>query len=156
MKYRFFGICIVGVLALLTGQQQAFAQKQGVYLTQASARLAKLIDAGNGEGYTLINNKFSLGGGWLKKSEEWTTLYSINLTGGKKYRVIASGDDDAKDVDLRILDAKMNQVAIDDGTAVDAIINFTPKMTGKYTVQIRVFDSKGGVDSLCISALMAK
>lgn len=149
-------VCLAGMFAA-TGADRAAAQtKQGVYLTQASIRLAKLIDAGNGDGYALVNNKFSLGGGWLKKSEDWTTLYSVNLTGGKNYRVIASGDDDAKDVDLRILDAKMQQVALDDSTAVDAVINFTPKATGKYTVQIRLYDSKGNVDSLCISALLVK
>jgi hypothetical protein len=152
------GVCLVSVLAVLGSASSASAQlKQGKYVTQASARLAKLVDAGNGDGFSLHNNSFSLGGGWLKKNQDtWTPIYSVNLTAGKKYRCLATGDDDAKDVDLRIMDSKGNQVAIDDGVAVDAIVNFNPKMSGKYTVQIRLYDSRENFDSVCISAMMVK
>jgi hypothetical protein len=150
------GVCLVSVLAVLGSANRASAQlKQGKYITQASTRLAKLVDAGNEAGFSLHNNSFSLGGGWLKKNQDkWTPIYSVNLTAGKKYRFLATGDDDAKDVDLRIMDANGAQVAIDESTAVDAVVNFTPKVTGKYTVQIRLYDSKENFDSVCISAMM--
>jgi hypothetical protein len=150
------GICLVSVLAVTGSDERATAQmKQGKYVTQASARLAKLIDAGNTDGYSLHNNSFSLGGGWLKKNQDaWVPIYSVNLTAGKKYRFLASGDDDAKDVDLRVIDPKGNQVAIDEGTAVDAVVDFTPKVSGKYKVEIRLYDSKGDDDCVCISAMM--
>ena len=34
------------------------------------------------------------------------------------------------------------------------VVNFTPKVSGKYTVQIRLYESKGDFDSVCISAMM--
>jgi hypothetical protein len=149
------GVCLVSVLAVLGSASSARAQlKQGKYITQASTRLAKLVDAGNADGFSLHNNSFSLGGGWLKKSEKWIPIYSVNLTAGKKYRFLASGDDDAKDVDLRIMDANGAQVAIDESTAADAVVNFTPKTSGKYTVQIRLYASNMDFDAVCISAMM--
>jgi hypothetical protein len=163
MQKRFlsaFSVCAFGVLAVLVGANRASAQGQGPYITQASARLAKLVDAGNDKGYNLHNNSFSLGGGWLKQSEEWVSIYSIQLTAGKKYRFLATGDDDAKDVDLRVLNAKGDVVAKDESTAVDAVVDYSPKTTGKYKVEIRLFASKkaGGreVDCVCISAVMVK
>jgi hypothetical protein len=148
------GVCLMSVLAVLGGADRASAQ-QGKYVTQASTRLAKLIDAGNTDGFSLADNSFSLGGGWLKKSQnDWIPIYSVNLTAGKKYRFLATGDDDAKDVDIRIMDPKGTQVAIDESTAVDAVVNFTPKVTGKYSVQIRLYDSMGDAPCVCISAMM--
>lgn len=149
------GIFPAFLLALLADPRDAGAQtKQGKYLTQASTRLAALVDAGNKAGYTLYSNSFTLGGGWLKKSDEWAVSYPVELTAGKKYRFLAAGDDDAKHVDLRVLDPKGDQVAIDDEKTVDAVINYTPKMTGKYTVQIRLHDSKGENPCVCLCAVM--
>ena len=103
------GVCLLSVLAVLDAARVPPAAprlKQGKYISQASAHLAKLVDAGNADGFSLHNNSFSLGGGWLKKSQDgWVAIYSVNLKAGKKYRFLATGDDDAKDVDLRVLDA---------------------------------------------------
>ena len=60
---RTLGACLVGALAMLAGGERALAQKQGVYVVQASTRLGKLVDKGNADGYSLYSNKFSLGGG---------------------------------------------------------------------------------------------
>src|SRR4051794_22682647 len=89
---------LVSVTALFVGASSASAQ-QGAYVTQASARLAKLVDKGNDDGFNLQKNSFSVGGGWLKKSSEWVGIYTVQPTAGKKYRFLASGDDDATDVD---------------------------------------------------------
>jgi hypothetical protein len=149
------GVCLVSVLAVLGSANRASAQiKQGKYITQASARLAELVDAGNKAGYSLHNNAFTLGGGWLKKSEEWVVSYPVEFTAGKKYRLVAAGDDDAKHLDLRILDSKGNQVAIDDEKTVDAVINYSPKVTGKYTVQMRLHDSRNDNACVCVCAVM--
>ncbi len=70
------GVCLASVLAVLGSASSASAQ-QGKYVTQASARLSKLVDAGNTDGYSLPNNSFSLGGGWLKKlirhNDKWVS-----------------------------------------------------------------------------------
>jgi hypothetical protein len=146
---------LVAATLVLVGAGRASAQ-QGVFITQASARLAKLVDQGNKDGYQLENNRFSLGGGWLKKGDDWVSIYSVHLTADKAYRFLASGDNDAMDVDLRVLDRDNKVVALDDGTEADAVVNFTPKVAGKYFVQIRLYSSRKDFDAVCISALMVK
>ena len=131
--------------------------QQGVYVTQAAARLSKLVDKANKDGYELQDNSFSIGGGWLKKSNDWVGIYSVQLTEGQQYRFLASGDNDAKDVDLRIMDLKgKTQYAADVDVAADAIVNFTPKASGRYLVQLRLFDSQGDVPAVCLSVVMQK
>jgi hypothetical protein len=118
---RFLGVMILlfagllGLLSLVASDNIASAQDgQGAYVTQSTARLTKLIDAGNKDGYTLQNNTFSAGGGWLKQSTtDWVPLFYVNLQAGKKYRFLAAGDNDAKDVDLEVQDAAGKQVAVD-------------------------------------------
>ena len=150
------GVCVATVLALVVGTNQASAQ-QGAYITQASARLAKLVDKGNSDGYKLQNNSFSVGGGWLKKSDEWVGIYTVQLTAGKQYRFLASGDNDARDVDLRITDLKGEKVLkADVDTAADAIVNLTPKTSGRYLVQIRLYSSREDLDAVCLSVMMVK
>jgi hypothetical protein len=152
------GICLLSAAAILVGATRSDAQgvKQGAYVTQAAARLAKLVDSGNGAGFALANNSFSLGGGWLKKSEKWISIYSVNLVEGKKYRFLASGDDDAKDVDLRVMDSDGNQVAIDQKIDLNAVVDYIPAKTGKYLVQIRLFNSNSNYDAVVLSAMMIK
>jgi len=149
------GACLASLLALV-GASSANAQ-QGVFITQASARLSKLVDKGNTDGYSLQSNSFSIGGGWLKKGDAWVSCYTVQLTAGKQYRFLASGDNDAKDVDLRVTDLKgEKEFAADVDTAADAVVNFTPKVTGRYLVQIRLYSSRENVDAVCLSVVMGK
>ena len=57
---------LVVALAL---EQRTAQQGQGQYVTEAAARLSKLIAAANKDGYILQDNNFSIGGGWLKQSQ---------------------------------------------------------------------------------------
>jgi len=130
---------------------------QGKYVNSASARLVKLINTANGDGYKLANNSFSIGGGWLKQTgTEWVTLYTTVLSKGTDYRLIAAGDMDAKDVDLQILDDRGNVVASDTATSPEAIVNFRPSATARYTVRIRLFASAGNAPCVCLSILMTR
>jgi hypothetical protein len=147
-------VVLAGVAALVVGENRASAQ-QGPYITQASERLGKLVDKGNKNGFTLQKNSFSIGGGWLKKSKEWVPIYSVELKAGKEYRFLAAGDDDAKDVDLRVMSPKGNQVAIDADVDRDAIVNFTPKVSGRYTVEIRLYSSRDDLDAVVLSVMMS-
>jgi len=163
MKKRFswrrvLAVCLTCVFAVLAGEGRAVAQEgQGVYITQASARLTKLVDAGNKKGYQLHNNSFSVGGGWLKQSaEKWVVLYSIQLTAGKEYVFLAAGDDDAKDVDLRIQDSNNEEVAKDDKIYPEAVVVFRPKTSGLYTISARLFDSRENYDCVVLSVMMVK
>jgi len=134
------GICLA---MLLIATENANAQ-QGQYVTQAATRLGKLIDKGNSEGFRLAANKFSLGGGWLAQGTEYVSLFTINLEAGKKYRFLAAGDDDARDVDIRVMDPSKNVVAEEAKTDATAEVDFTPKTSLRYLVQVRVFKSRAG------------
>ncbi len=162
MKQRFSmrGVLVVCVasVAVLAGAGRGVAQEgQGVFITQASARLTKLVDTGNKKGYQLHNNSFSIGGGWLKQSaEKWVVLYSIQLTADKEYVFLAAGDNDAKDVDLRIQDSNKNEVAKDDKVNPEAVVVFRPKTSGVYTISVRLFDSRENYDCVVLSVVMVK
>jgi len=161
MKQRFsvrsaLAACLVSVIAVLAGEGRAVAQ-QGAYITQASARLTKLVDTSNKQGFLLENNSFSIGGGWLKQSQTaWIPIYSIKLNAGKTYRFLAAGDNDARDVDLDILDSNNNVVAKDDDTAAEAAVQFTPGVTGIYRVRLRLYASDNNVDCVCLGIMMVK
>src|SRR5260370_40167511 len=50
-RWRFaLGVCLASVLALVVSENRASAQ-QGKYITQASARLSKLVEVANDDGY---------------------------------------------------------------------------------------------------------
>ena len=150
------GVCLVSVLSVLATENRAAAQ-QGVYITQASARLTKLIDASNKDGYVLKDNAFSIGGGWIKQSKEkWVPMYTVQLVAGKQYRFLAAGDNDAKDVDLDVRDSSGKTVAADDATAAEAVVTYTPTLSGPYTVRIRLYDSQGDVPCVCLGIVMVK
>jgi len=61
-------------------------------------------------------------------------LYTLTLQGKQKYRFLAAGDADARDVDLDIQDLKGKTLKADVGTEPEAVVNFTPNVTGKYLV----------------------
>jgi hypothetical protein len=77
------------------------------------------------------------------------------LTGGKKYRFIAAGDADARDVDLEVQDANGKVVAKDVRTDPEAIVEFTPQNTGRYLVRIRLYASDNHLPCFCLGVVMA-
>jgi hypothetical protein len=145
------------MLVMLAAAGPASAQQgQGKFITQASERLAKLVGEANGEGYKLASNKFSVGGGWLKQSSEWMTLYTINLEKGKNYRILAAGDNDARDVDVQLLDPNDKVMASDTKTDPEAVVDFRPKVSQRYQVRVRLFASRNDLPSLTLAIVMVK
>lgn len=156
LRSRFvLGALVAGLLTLSVGENRAQAQ-QGKYVTEASARLIKLINNANGNGYKLHDNTFSIGGGWLKQSNTWVDLFTMNLQAGKEYRFLAAGDADARDVDLQIVDANGNVVAADVATNPEAVVNFTPQNNGRYLVRVRLFSSDNSLPCVCLAIALAK
>jgi hypothetical protein len=153
------GVLLVSVLALAVPGHDAAAQQgqgQGQYITEAAARLSKLISSANKDGFTLQDNNFSIGGGWLKKdTDKWVPLFTLTLQAGKKYRFLASGDADARDVDLQVQDLNGKTLASDEDTAADAIVNFTPAATQKYLVRVRLYASDQNVPCVCLAVVMS-
>jgi hypothetical protein len=150
------GACVAAVLLVGAGHSAtAGGTGQGKYLTQASKRLAELIGQGNDAGYMLANNKFSVGGGWLKQSkEDWVKLFTIGLEAGKKYRFLAAGDDDALDVDIKISDKDGNVVGKDASTAKTAEVDVKIKKSDRYLVEVRLYKSNKNRPSLTLATVM--
>jgi hypothetical protein len=151
-------VCLGGLLALFGLPQCACAQEgQGKYVTEAAVRLIKLVGSANKEGYALQDDKFSIGGGWLNQGKEkWVALYKVELEQGKKYRFIAVGDEDAKDVDLEVKDADGKVVARDVKTDPEAVVDFAPTASGTFAVQIRLYDSVRNLPCVCLAVVMTK
>jgi hypothetical protein len=152
------GIGLASVCALLAGLNGAGAQDgQGIFITQAAARLQKGIDAANKDGYKLKDNSFSIGGGWIKQSKkDWVSLYKLNLQPGKDYRFLASGDSDARDVDLEVLNPNGDVVASDTAKDPNAIVDYRPKVGGQYTVRVRLFESRSNLPCVCLGIVLVK
>lgn len=150
--------CLAGLLTVHVGADRACAQEgQGKYITEATVRLIKQVDTANAAGFKLQDNTFSIGGGWLKKSTTtWIPLYTVQLNAGKDYRFLASGDADAKDVDLQVVDAKGAPVKTDADEAADARIDFRPTVSGLYTVRIRLYASEKDYPCVCLAIVMSK
>ena len=153
---------MISLVGLQPGSPAAAQQSgQGKLLMEVSARLALLIGKANQAGYEIQDNKAAVGGAYLtpgltpgEKDKAWTPVLTVSLDAGKKYRFLAAGDDNAKDVDLEIHDPKGKLLAADVGKEADAIVDFTPKVAGKYTVRVRLFESKQNVSCFCLAVVM--
>ncbi|MBI2806328.1 MAG: hypothetical protein HYX68_15220 [Planctomycetes bacterium] len=154
---RFAGVvCLASLLSVFVTADRAVAQ-QGKYITEATVELIKMVNTANGAGYKLQDNSFSIGGGWLRQSAStWVPLYTVQLQGGRDYRFLASGDADARDVDLRVLDSNNQVVASDASTARNALVNYRPTNTGRFTVQIRLYSSANNLPCVCLGIVMSK
>lgn len=145
---------LVLVCGLATESVQAQPPRQGPYITQATQRLIKLIDIANQDRYLLTDDAFSIGGGWIKKGPEWVTLYTVPLQAGKNYRVIAAGDNDARDVDVQIVDANGNVVASDVATDSEAVVNYRAASSQRYSVRLRLYASDQDLPCVCLGIIM--
>ncbi len=159
-RFAFGAVVLFGMALLLPGRTATAQDKtgQGKYLTEASARLGKLIGTANQAGYVFYNNQFSVGGGWLQQGENnWVNLYTVTLQAGKNYRIMAAGDFDAKDVDLQIADLKATKAfKTDEDTASEAVIDFTPNVTQRYLVRVRLYDSNQNLPCMCLAIVMVQ
>ena len=149
-------LVVSALVVAVPGNSTAQQRGQGQYVTEAAARLSKQIEKANNDGYIFQDNNFSIGGGWLKQSQQnWVPLYTLNLQAGKKYRFIAAGDADAEDVDLEIKDSSGKTLKADVGTDPIAVVDFSPETTGKYLVRLRLYKSDRNEPCLCLAVVMS-
>jgi hypothetical protein len=149
------GICLTCLLALMGSGDQANAQGN-TYLNQAAKRLSKRIDKANSEVYVLVSNQLSFGGGWLKQSKEWTSLFTITLEAGKDYRFVVEGDDDARDIDLQLMDPAGKVVAIDVRLPPTSEVNYRPAKTLPYVVRVRLYASRNNLPCMVLATALVK
>ncbi|MBI1831493.1 MAG: hypothetical protein HYR84_08590 [Planctomycetes bacterium] len=150
-------VCLASLIGVLASDNRASAQHQGRFVSEAAERLHKAIDRANDAGYTLHDNAFSIGGGWIKQSKKnWILLFTKTLKAGQPYKFLAAGDKDARDVDIEIIDEDGKVVAKDADPDATAVVNFTPKNTGKYQVRVRLYESRSNVPCVCLAIVMTK
>lgn len=68
-------------------------------------------------------------------------LMSVNLTAGRSYFIVASGCEDAFDVDVMVYDQNSNLVARDNDASAVAVAKVTPRWTGKFFIKVRMHRS---------------
>lgn len=77
-----------------------------------------------------------------------------NLDPKKQYRIIASGDNDTEDLDLRIVDPAGEVVDKDTTTSRNAEVTFRPVRQQDYVIELRLYESKD--NSVCLGAVLWK
>jgi hypothetical protein len=64
-----------------------------------------------------------------------------SFTKGERYAVVAGGDNGVKDLDVKILDERGNEVAADTQTDANPVVEFTVPRTGQYTIKLVMYQS---------------
>lgn len=104
-----------------------------------------LLPAGLPANAAGLDEGWSLGGSSLNEGEK--ASYTREFYAGVTYVIAASGDKDARDVDIRILDRDGRVVEEDTGSSKDATVTFRPKSTGRYTIELHLAEARAR--SLC-------
>jgi hypothetical protein len=154
---RYLVQCACGLLILGASAGAAYSQGPGRYFKEASDRLAPLIDKAAKDGYSFPPNAFTFGGSFIKKdTNSWVPVYTVQLVEGRTYVFLAAGDNDTRDLDIDIQDAAGKTLVSDTDTAAEAVVTFTPRVSGRYTVRLRLYDSEQGLPCYCFAAMMSK
>jgi len=145
---------------LLHGGSLAAQQSVATYSKEAMDNLVPLLAKAAKDGYSMEPSSLTIYGGWLPRgraqgTERWISVLILkNLDPAKQYRLIAAGDNDTKDLDLRVLDPSGKIVLEDTATARDAEVTFRPSRVQDYTIQMRLYDSSD--NCVCIGAVLRR
>jgi hypothetical protein len=133
------------------------AVKGGKFIVEAAKRLSRLVDDGRKAGYKLPLNGLALVGGWLRQGENnWVDFYNVSVDEGKTYRFLAAGDDDAIDLDLRVLSGNGRVVAEDVALEPEAAVQHRAAATERCPMRLRLYASDRNHPCVCLAVVMAK
>jgi hypothetical protein len=155
-----FVLAAVVAASFLQGGPVAAQGSVATYSKEAMDDLVLLLKKAAKDGYTMEPRTTTIFGGWLPKgqgrgNEPWIPLLVLkNLEPNKAYRVIAAGDNDTIDLDLRIVDPDGKVVATDASTLRDAEVTFRPTRRQDYVIQLRLYNSTD--NCVCIGAILSK
>lgn len=126
------------IFFLLCGLPQiVFSQwKPGKYMKQAVDRVVNygiLLEQnsktlGLADGTCLLGAVLAGDGGYSD--------YTFHLKASRKYTFIGGGDDDVKDLDLKLMDSKGTIVASDTKDDRVPVVHFKPSVDGSYTIRL--------------------
>jgi hypothetical protein len=75
--------------------------------------------------------------GWFAEGEE--KAFTFDVTAGKSYVVAGGGDNNAKDLDICVYDAKGSRVNCDEETDDVPLVLFDATMTGRYRAVLKAY-----------------
>jgi hypothetical protein len=152
---------IVLFAAGLLPASPAFAQRTvAPYGKEAMESLGHLLDKAAKDGFAMPVATTTFFGCWMPKGdktgkEQWlSVLVATKLSPGKTYRIIAAGDNDTIDLDLRILDPSGAVVVEDNLVTREPQVTFTPAREQDYTIQLRLYHSRD--NCVCVGAILQK
>ncbi len=154
LRGMFVSSLCMGVLLGVANRSQA-QNDTSQYVEEAAKNLRPVIKTAVDDGYRMQKG-LTLAGGWLDKGENWTKMLSLELSGGRSYRIVGAGDFDAKNVDMRITDRDGKELVADKGVQKTPVVNFTPPVGAQYRVEMRVFASNNNVPCVCLMSVMIK
>jgi hypothetical protein len=156
---RFVMAAVLGA-SLMSGGRVAAQQDVATYSKEAMDDLIGLLRKAAKDGFSMEAQTTTMFGGWLPKgqkqgNERWVPMLTLkNLDPNKQYRIIASGDNDTRDLDLRIIDPA-GKVVVQDVTVLrDAEVTFRPTRQQDYVIELRLFDSQD--NCFCLGAILRK
>ena len=104
---------------------------QDVYLHQARLQLAAIAENVLGYGWTFTHDIVT---GSLP--ERGRDSVRLSLTGGRRYKVTATCDEDCRDIDLELVDRFGTVISRDFGPDDVPIVTATPYVDGTYRVRV--------------------
>jgi len=153
--HRFTTLIAFATLLALTFAASSSAKAQewvpGKYMAQALGEMMGAVRAiSNDTNWGYDGSGVCLTGTLLSKGE----AYALNrhFEAGERYAILASGDEDAKDVDVEILDNRGNRLARDNDADRAALAIFVPRTRGTYTIRMKLYDSHR--NAFCVFAVL--
>jgi hypothetical protein len=160
MKVPWFAVTAVLVAFLVSAGPVAAQADVATYSKEAMDDLIGLLRKASKDGYSMEPSTTTMFGGWLPRgrgqgNERWIPMLVLrNLDPNKVYRIIAAGDNDTKDLDLRILDPAGKVVAQDATVLRDAEVTFRPARQQDYTIELRLYNSND--NCMCLGAILRR
>ena len=131
---------VLAALAILAGAPAA-AQMPPQFQRELSQRLAEAGRVVGDGGYMRAAGPFSGG-----LAPQQSRRYTLTLRAGQDYRVIAVCDSRCGDIDLRLYDARGNQVAQDTLNDNVPTLAIRPLSTGAHVIEIDMYQCTAAPD----------
>jgi hypothetical protein len=153
-------VTAAAIVVLFQGGPVAAQGSVATYSKEAMDDLVGLLKKATKDGFVMEPGTTTMFGGWLSRgrgqgNERWVPMLVLtNLDPKYQYRIIAAGDNDTKDLDLRIVDPDGKVVVADTTTFRDAEVTFRPARRQNYTIELRLYDSND--NCVCLGAILRK
>jgi len=127
---------IIIVVAILVALGAAYPTTGHCTSTEASQEAVRIALIAVGSGVD-VQDEFQQG--YLAKGQK--TVTQLYLSKGQTYVLVASGCEDAYDIDLAIVDENGNLINKDTDNGKTAVVRVTPRWSGKFYAVIKMANS---------------